>query len=101
VIFESQVQVGRPITLQTHTAGSNTYVAAVSLPVLLQLQALEAAARTTPMTLTLPEHNSGTRTFSVLWNRAEGAALEATPLLFAAPYVDADYFSITLRLITV
>ena len=43
VIQESAVQVGRPITLQTTTAGSNRYVAAVPLPVLLQLPALEAA----------------------------------------------------------
>jgi hypothetical protein len=99
IVQESEVQVGRPITLQTTRSG-NSYVAAVSLPVLQALQALEAVARTTPMTLTLPAHNSGTRTFNALWNRAAGAALEATPLLFASPYVDGDYFAITLRLIT-
>lgn len=101
VIQESLVQEGRRITLQTTTAGSNRYVAAVSLPVLLQLQALEAATRTAPMTLTMPAHNSGTRTFSVLWNRADGAALEATPILFASPYLDDDHFAITLRFLTV
>lgn len=99
IVQESAVQVGRPITLQT-TGSGNRFVAAVALPVLQALQALEAVARTTPMTLTLPAHGSGTRTFNVLWNRAAGAALEATPILFASPYVDNDHFAITLRLIT-
>lgn len=100
IVQESQVQVGRPITLETQSNG-NRHVAAITLPTLLQLQALEAQARTVPMSLTLPAHNSGTRTFSVLWHRGEGKALEARPLLFAAPYLDGDYFAVTLRLITV
>lgn len=100
VVHESAVQVGRPITLET-TSNGNTYVAAIALPVLQQLQALEAQTRTTPMTLVLPAHNTGTRSFDVLFDRTSGKALEARPLLFASPYIDEDYFAITLRLITV
>lgn len=100
VVSESAQQAGRPITLETTNSGS-AYVAAVSLDVLRQLQALESAPRDTPMTLVLPAHNSGTRTFQVLFNRAGGAAIEAEPLLFKSPYFDGDYFSITLRLIQV
>lgn len=100
VVHESAVQVGRPITLETISNG-NTYVAAIALPVLQQLQALEAQTRTTPMTLVLPAHNTGTRSFDVLFDRGSGKALEARPLLFASPYIDDDHFAITLRLITV
>lgn len=100
VVHESAVQVGRPITLETTSNGSN-YVAAIALPVLQQLQSLEAQTRTTPMTLVLPAHNTGTRSFDVLFDRTSGKALEARPLLFASPYIDEDHFAITLRLITV
>ena len=71
------------------------------LPVLLQLQSLEAQARMLPMVLIVPAHNGGTRNFNVMFNRAGGKALEARPLLFASPYIDGDYFAITLRLIQV
>jgi hypothetical protein len=100
VVQESAVQVGRPITLET-TSNGNKYVAAIALPVLKQLQTLEAQTRTTPMTLVLPAHGSGTRSFDVLFDRAGGKALEARPLLYAVPYIDDDHFAITLRLITV
>ena len=100
VVNESALQAGRPMTLETTQSG-NAYVAAITLPVLLQLQALEAQTRTLPMVLTVPAHNGGTRSFNVLFNRAGGKALEARPLLFASPYIDGDYFAITLRLIQV
>lgn len=100
VVQESAVQVGRPITLETTSSG-NKYVAAIALPLLQQLQALEAQTRTAPMTLVLPGHNGGTRSFDVLFDRSSGKALEARPLLFASPYIDDDHFAITLRLITV
>lgn len=100
VVNESALQAGRPITLETTQSG-NVYVAAITLPVLLDLQALESQARTLPMVLTVPGHNGGTRSFNVLFNRASGKAIEARPVLFASPYIDGDYFAITLRLIQV
>lgn len=100
VVNESALQAGRPVTLETTQSG-NAWVAAITLPVLLQLQALEAQTRTVPMALSVPAHNGGTRSFNVLFNRAGGKALEARPLLFASPYLDGDYFAITLRLIQV
>ena len=100
IVNESELQSGRLVTLETTQSG-NAYVGAITLPVLMQLQALEAQARTVPMVLTLSQHNSGTRSFNVLFNRAGGKALEARPLLFASPYIDSDYFAITLRLIQV
>ena len=100
VVNESALQAGRPMTLETTQSG-NAYVAAITLPVLLELQALEAQTRTVPMVLTVPAHNGGTRSFNVMFNRAGGKALEARPLLYASPYIDGDYFAITLRLIQV
>lgn len=100
IVNESALQAGRPITLETTKSG-NPYVGAITLPVLQQLQALEEQPRTVPMTLSMPAHNSGTRNFTVLFNRASGKALEARPLLFASPYLDSDRFAITLRLIQV
>lgn len=100
IVHESALQAGRPITLESQQDGSR-WVAVVSLSTLRQLQALEAAPRTTPMALVLPAHNSGDRTLSVLWRRSDGAAIDAKPLRFAVPARDSDLFSITLRLMTV
>lgn len=100
IVQESALQAGRPITLESSQDGRR-WAAVVSLATLRQLQALEAAPRTSAMPLTLPAHNDGERTFDVLWRRSDGAALEAKPLRFAIPARDADFFSITLRLMTV
>lgn len=100
IVQESALQAGRPITLESQQNGK-TWAAVVSLGTLRQLQALEDVPRATPMTLVLPAHNSGDRTFQVLWRRSDGAAIEAKPLRFAIPARDADYFSLTLRLMTV
>ncbi|MCW2065068.1 UNVERIFIED_ORG: hypothetical protein M2420_000387 [Stenotrophomonas maltophilia] len=100
VVQESARQAGRPITLQTTRDGS-TYVAPVLLPVLRALQVSESLARVEPLELILPAHNGGDRTFAVRWRRTDGAAIEAEPIRFAVPALDPDYFSITLRLMTV
>jgi hypothetical protein len=99
IVQESALQTGRPITLESQQDGRN-WVAVVSLEVLRALQALEAVPRSTPMLLTVPAHNSGSRTFNVLWRRSDGAALEAKPIKFIAPASDGDFFAITLRLMT-
>lgn len=99
IVQESALQSGRPITLESQQEGRN-WVAVVSLDVLRALQALEAVPRTTTMLLTLPAHNSGERSFNVLWRRSDGAALEARPIKFISPASDGDLFAITLRLMT-
>lgn len=100
VVQESSRQAGRPVTLQT-TRDGNTYVAPVQLPILRALQVSESQARVEPLELILPAHNGGDRIFAVRWRRTDGAAIEAEPIRFAVPALDPDYFSITLRLMTV
>lgn len=100
IVQESARQSGRPITLQT-TRDGQAYVGPVQLGVLRQLQELSGQLQAAPLTLILPAHNGGDRTFQVRWRRTEGAAVEADPCRFAVPALDADYFSITLRLMTV
>jgi len=100
IVQESARQAGRPITLQT-TRDGTAYVGVVSLPVLRALQASESEARLTPLDLVMPAHNSGERSFQVRWRRIDGPAIEVDPTRFAVPALDADLFSITLRLMTV
>lgn len=99
VVQESALQAGRPITLAT-VRGSRSLSAVVTLATLRQLQALESTPRSTPMVLVLPAHNSGSRSFDVLWRRGDGLALEAAPLKHIVPAFDADLYSLTLRLMT-
>lgn len=99
IVQESALQVGRPITLESQQDGRN-WVAVVPLSTLRALQELESLPRSVPMTLIVPAHNSGSRSFSVLWRRSDGAALEAKPIKFISPVSDADLFAITLRLMT-
>ena len=98
IVQESAVQSGRPITLETVREG-NQFVG-LTLEQLRALQALEEVPGAT-YTLVLPAHNSGTRTFTVAFNREGGEALNASPIRFAAPAVDTDYYAVTLRLMTV
>lgn len=100
IVQESVRQAGRPITLQT-TRDGTAYVGVVSLPVLRALQASESEARLAPLDLVMPAHNSGERSFQVRWRRTDGPAIEVDPTRFAVPALDADLFSITLRLMTV
>lgn len=100
IVQESALQAGRPITLQTQRDG-NAFVAPITLSVLRALQASEEQPRNESLSLVLPAHNGGDRPFNVRWRRIDGAALEAEPIRFAVPALDGDYFSITLRLMTV
>lgn len=100
IVQESSLQAGRPITLQTQRDGS-AWVGPVTLDVLRALQASEEQPRSSPLALILPAHNGGDRQFSVAWRRSDGAGIEADPIRFAVPALDGDYYSITLRLMTV
>lgn len=99
IVQEAALQDGRPITLES-TRDGNAYVAPVRLDVLRALQALEETPGAT-YTLVLPAHNSGTRSFTVAFNREGGPAITATPIRFAAPALDTDFFAVSLRLMTV
>ncbi|WP_282296808.1 MULTISPECIES: hypothetical protein [unclassified Stenotrophomonas] len=100
IVQESALQAGRPITLQTQREG-DAYIAPVTLEVLQRLQASEEQPRTASLQLLMPAHNGGERAFSVGWRRTDGAAVEASPINYAVPALGGDYFSITLRLMTV
>lgn len=100
IVQESSLQAGRPITLQTQRDGS-AWVGPVTLDVLRALQASEEQPRSSPLALILPAHNGGDREFSVAWRRSDGVGIEAEPIRFAVPALDGDYYSITLRLMTV
>lgn len=100
IVQESSLQAGRPITLQTQRDGS-AWVGPVTLDVLRALQVSEEQPRSTPLALILPGHNGGDRQFAVAWRRSDGAGIEAEPIRFAVPALDGDYYSITLRLMTV
>jgi hypothetical protein len=100
IVQESSLQAGRPITLQTQRDGS-AWVGPVTLDVLRALQVSEEQPRSTPLALILPDHNGGDRQFAVAWRRSDGAGIEAEPIRFAVPALDGDYYSITLRLMTV
>lgn len=100
IVHQSSLQAGRPITLESGQQGS-AFFAPVTLDVLRALQTSEEAGGTAPFDVVLPAHNSGTRTFRCLWRRDGGDAITARPLRFIAPFVDADYFAVVLRLIQV
>lgn len=100
ILHASALQTGRPVTLETTQEGS-AWVAPIRLDTLRQLQAIEADVAEGPFTLVLPAHNTGTRSMNVAFRRDDGAAIEARPIRFASPALDADYFAITLRLIQV
>ncbi len=100
ILHESALLAGRPITLET-TQDGNAWVAPVTLAVLRQLQALEEDIGAGDHTLVLPDHNDGTRTFTVRFNRDGGTAIQARPIRFISPASDSDYFALTLRLIQV
>lgn len=100
IVQESELQAGRPITLETQQNGS-AWVAPVTLDVLRALQASEQEASEAPFELQLPSHNTGIRVFDVIWRRTNGPAIEARPIRFAIPQLDGDYYAVTLRLMTV
>lgn len=100
VVHESVRQAGRPITLET-TRDGQRWVAPLRLDTLRELQASEEAPAAGPFELVLPAHNAGTRSFTCIWRREGGSAIEARPIRFITPYVDGDWFAVTLRLLQV
>jgi hypothetical protein len=99
IVQEGALQAGRPITLESGQDGDAWY-GVVTLEVLRLLQSMEAVAGSAPMTLTMPAHNSGTRSFDVIWRRTDGAGLDARQIKRIWPQLDTDYYSVTLRLQT-
>lgn len=100
ILHTGSLQSGRPITLETSQEGDN-WVAWVRLDTLVALQALEEDVDAEPHALVIPDHNTGTRTFNVAFRRTDGSAIEARAIKHISPFVDADCFAITLRLIQV
>lgn len=90
IIQEQAKQYGRTLTLQSNGA------AWVSRATVKALKALEAQAGLV-MTLTLPDATQ----HSVMFNRAQGAGVEAEPVARLANPDDTWQYLITLRLITV
>lgn len=90
VVDVAQRVAGRPLTL---VSGDQVWV---SRAVLDQLRAL-ADAPGKVMTLTLVD----ARVFSVMFRLHSGAGIEARPVRFAAPMVDADWYTLTLNLMEV
>lgn len=99
IVHENARQAGRPITLVSRQDG-NSYIAMVNLATLTALQTHESQARTAPFTLQMAAPNSGTRSFNVHWRRHDGAAIEASPMVDIVPFVNGDWFAVTLRLMS-
>lgn len=99
IVQEAALQSGRPITLESGQDSAG-YYGAVTLEQLRALQALEEMAGAAPMTLTMPAHNAGERSFAVLWRRTDGAAIEARQIQRSWPQLDSDLYTVTLRLMT-
>lgn len=99
IIHESVRQAGRPITLESGQDGTRWF-GVVTLDVLNALVASEEDAGA-PFDVVMPAHNSSTRTFRCTWRRDSGNAIVARPIRFISPYVDGDFFAVTLRLLQV
>ena len=91
LIQEGQLTHGRPIELS-----GNGEAGWVSRLTVKSLFALSKAANKT-MTLTLPDN----RQFSVIFDRSNGAPVEAQQVLPFAYPEDSDQYLLTLRLLTV
>ena len=91
LVQEGQVTYGRPIVL---SGGSEA--GWVSRLAVKNLFALSKAANKT-MTLTLPD----SRQFTVIFDRSNGAPVEAQQVLPFAYPEDSDQYLLTLRLLTV
>lgn len=99
IIQESAKLAGRPITLQSGTAGGSAYGWATREQV-EALQALEATAGGANMTLSVPTHEAANRTYTVRFRR-DTAAIEAAQIKIVLPPAPTDWYSLVLRLIVV
>lgn len=100
IVQEAALQSGRPITLESGQDDNDRWYAMLRLDTLRAVQALEEAVGAS-YTLTLPAHNSGTRSFTVMFRRDDGDAIEAKPVRVIVPAADTDLYAVTLRLMTV
>ncbi|TAA42467.1 MULTISPECIES: hypothetical protein [Pseudoxanthomonas] len=100
IIQEAALQSGRPITLESGQDAGGSYYGVLTLAQVRALQALEQVPGSAPMLLTMPAHNSGDRSFDVIWRRTDGAAIEARQIQRRWPQLDDDFYTVTLRLMT-
>lgn len=100
IVHQSALQAGRPITLESQQEGNN-WVGWLTLVQLEALRALEADPLAGPFTLVMPAHNTGTRSFQVMFRRDGVKAIEARPVRFISPYVDGDVYAATIRLMEI
>ena len=95
IVQANAQQAGRKLTLQGRME-SNVGFAPITLAVLKSLRAL-AAVPGAVYTVTLLDG----RTFSAMFRRGDGPAVEADPMKNIAPLDDADYYLPTIRMILV
>jgi hypothetical protein len=95
IVQASAQQAGRKLTLQGRMEGSTGF-APVTLAQLKSLRAL-AAVPGAVYTVTLLDG----RTFSAMFRRSDGPAVEAEPMINIAPIADDDYYFATIRMILV
>jgi hypothetical protein len=96
VVQESKQLAGRPITLQSGNSGS-TYWGVATRETVEELRALAVELLGDPMTLELADG----RTFDVRFRHGDNG-FEARPIREAVmPVLDADLYTITLRLFEV
>ena len=95
IVEESAQLAGRPITLVG--SDSNPGFAWASRATIGALYALASIPRVGPLTLLLQDG----RSLNVRFRFNDGAAVEAKPIRFMAPQVDADQYLLTLRLMQV
>ena len=90
VVSESLMTYGRSIVLGD---GENSWLTLSDLNTLFALSEIPKKK----MLLTLPDE----RTFTVIFYRAEGAPIEAQPVLPLTTPDDSDFYAVVIRLMTV
>lgn len=98
IVEESKQLAGRPITLEGRMEGNvgfgmNTRAVVKALRAL----AAEPIDANDALLLTLDDG----RVFDVMFRHHDGLAVEAKAMRNVAPYIDDDYYSLTLRLMAV
>jgi len=91
ILDESEKQAGRPITL-----GGRDYTCWVTRAV-VDLLLAKASVKGTVMTLTLEDE----REFQVRFRYESGKAIEANPIYYRVPAQPEDWYTLTIKLITV
>lgn len=99
IVQEAARQAGRPITLQSHSAGNNRYAALVNYATLESLRALIETGGT--YTLVMPAWPiPSTRSFTVRFDQEN--PIEANAIIHTVPAAPDDWwYAVTLRFFTV